>query len=149
MKLRSSAAPSFLRLLRFFAAKTGFAVWPGVRAAEKGEMISRKEAQNTQKRKRGIVPGSPFISDGCGRRTQLQRGWPCRVPSFLRILRLFAAKTGPAVPPRCGDGEEKGDLRQKYKDRTMGSNLPRQSAISVLYIVGETPGPLRCIGCLL
>ena len=29
-------SPSFLRILRFFAAKTGFAVWPGVRAVEKG-----------------------------------------------------------------------------------------------------------------
>ena len=90
---------SFLRLLRFFAAKTRAPVRPSVRAADKGELISRKEAQNTQKRKRGIVPGSPFISDGCGRRTPLQRGWPYGVPSFLRILRFFAAKPGPCGSP--------------------------------------------------
>ncbi len=47
---QSSVDPSFLRLLRFFAAKTGFPVRTSVRAAEKGAMISRKEAQNTQKR---------------------------------------------------------------------------------------------------
>ena len=93
---KSSEAPSFLRLLRLFAAKTGFAVRPSVRAAEKEELSSRKKAQNTQKRKRGLIPGSPFIAMAAVDGLRCKEVGPAGSPSFLRILRLFAAKTGPA-----------------------------------------------------
>ncbi len=46
-----------------------------------------------------------------------------------------------------GGGDE--DLRQKYRDRNTGPDPICRPDISVLNIVVETSGPLRCVGCLL
>ena len=130
----SSAAPSFLRLLRFFAAKPG----PARFRSGEGVFIHRchRCSQMREKTGRGqeIVswPGphlwtscSPSVDDlpvlsNPPRRVKVPRPVmeQCResseAPSFLRFLRLFAAKPGPARF-RSGEGVLSTDVADVHR----------------------------------